>query len=114
MMDQGEIIRRDCFVRDHFMAVIATSSRFWDIFQSLTLTEAEREFEEQKRLFHQIPPLLLEQYRGLYVISHDGRILDAHSDLDTLTNRFFAEHGDMPVYVSKVGGEMREVIDTPF
>lgn len=77
-------------------------------------TPAEREFREQKEAFQRIPPLLLEEYRGRYVISHDGSILDADEDLDTLTSRFFAEHGDMPVFLTKVGGEVREFIDTPF
>jgi len=77
-------------------------------------TASEREFNEQKRLFEQIPPLLLEPYRGLFVISHNGQILDADTDLDALTNRFFVEHGDVPIYLKKIGGQLREVIDTHF
>lgn len=77
-------------------------------------TRVEREFNEQEQAFQQIPPLLLEPYRGQFVVCHDGTVLDSDVDLYTLTNRFFARHGDMPVYITRIGGEVDEVIDTPF
>jgi len=77
-------------------------------------TISEREFQEQKEAFQQIPPLLLEQYRGQFVASRNGNIVDSDSDLDSLVSRFFTRHGDVPVYVTKVGSPIREFFDTPF
>lgn len=100
-------------IKEFDMDLVTGAVKFWSNFQA-PLTDSEREFEEQKKLFENIPPLLLEPYRGLFVISHNGEILDADEKLDTLTNRFFSEHADMPIYVDKIGGQFREVIDTHF
>ena len=59
-------------------------------------------FEQQKAAFGRIPPLLLEPYRGLWVVSVDGRILDSDQDLQTLSKRFFDANGDIDVYITKV------------
>jgi hypothetical protein len=102
------------FLREFDMTLVAGAVKFWADSQAWHLTDSERQFEEQKRLFELIPPLFLEPYRGLFVISHDGEILDTDQNLDALTSRFFAEHGDLPVFLGKVGGQLREVIDTHF
>lgn len=81
---------------------------------STSRSREEREFDEQEQAFRQIPPLLLEPYRGQYVVCQDSNILDSDADLYALTSRFFARHGDMPVYIERIGGEVEEVIDTPF
>jgi len=81
---------------------------------STNLPPEEREFEEQKEAFENIPPLLLEQYRGQFVVAHGGEILDHDSDFAVLTRRFFKQHGDMPVYMTQIGDEAGESIDTPF
>lgn len=78
------------------------------------MTQAEKEFLEQKEDFLNIPPLLLEEYHGQYVVSHNGQILDSDFDLPNLTARFFGQYGDLPVYIDKVGGTIRATIDTPF
>lgn len=81
---------------------------------SSTMTQGEQEFYEQKEAYLAIPPLILAPYKGQYVVVHNGEILDSDSDLPTLTGRFFAEHEDMPIYVTKVGEEIAATIDTPF
>ena len=78
------------------------------------LTESEREFEEQKRLFENIPPLLLEQYRGYFVASRNGEVVDSDADMDCLVDRFFATQGDVPVFITRIGSPIREFVDTPF
>ena len=79
------------------------------------LTPAEREYQEQKEAFEKIPPLLLRQYLGQFVIAYNGRILDSDNDLTTLTRRFFSGRDrDTPVYIAPVGIEEEESIDTPF
>lgn len=78
------------------------------------LTDSEREFAEQQQAFEQIPPLLLEQYRGRFVASMNGRIVDSDEDFVTLTRRFFETFGDVAVYITKIGDDAGIVIDTPF
>lgn len=98
------------------MALVAgVIQRFWTTtFQGQALTESERQFEEQKSLFEQIPPLLLEQYRSRFVASRNGRIVDSDDDFVTLTHRFFENFGDTPVYITKIGHDDGVSIDTPF
>lgn len=112
IIDLSNIVGFPRSVRGQDMAT--PKLKFWLVAQTENLTSSEREFREQERLFQQITPLFLEPYRGLYIAAHDGEIVDSDADLDTLTNRFFTENGDVPVYVTRVGEEMEEVIDTPF
>lgn len=77
-------------------------------------TESEREFNEQKRLFDQIPPLLLRPYEGLFIASRNGEIVDSDADMDILIDRFFSRYGEVPVYIGRIGLPIREFIDTPF
>ena len=79
-----------------------------------TQTQAEIEFREQERMFHEIPPLFLEQYRSRFVASSNGRIVDSDDDFVVLTHRFFETHGDVPVYITMIGHDDGIVIDTPF
>ena|SRR5258706_14835445 len=101
-------------LRDQNMGFVAGAIKYWAIPGALPLTDSERQFEEQKRLFNQIAPLFLAPYRGLFVISRNGEIVDAHEDMDVLIRRFFSENGDVPIYLEKIGGQIREVIDTHF
>ncbi len=78
------------------------------------LSRAEMEFKQQEQAFRRILPLELVAFAGEYVVSRDGSIVDHDVDLPTLTNRFFSQYGDVPVYVTKIGEEESEVIDTPF
>jgi hypothetical protein len=84
------------------------------ISQPQPATESEREFENQKRLFEQILPLFLEPYRGQFVVSSNGRILDSDEDFVALTHRFFGRFGDVPAYITKIGDDEGISIDTPF
>jgi len=72
------------------------------------------ELEQQERAFLRIPPAELERYQGQFVISCNGKIMDSDSDLTKLGRRFFSEHGDVPAYITKVGGPMEFTIRTPF
>lgn len=76
-------------------------------------SQQEIEFQQQKDAFLDIPPQNLAQYQDQYVVSHNGEILDHDQDLPTLTARFFTAHGDIPVYISKVGQEEDQWIVTP-
>ena len=106
----ADIVESQYFIGGHEMSTPSVMINLRP--QNLTL--AEREFEEQERLFEQIPPLLLEPYRGQFVASMDGQIVDSDEDLATLSRRFFETHGDMAVFMTKVGEEFDVVIDTPF
>jgi hypothetical protein len=77
------------------------------------LSEMDREFEQQKAAFKEIPPLILAQYQGQFVVSLNGEIVDSDLHLPTLTNRFINVHGDVPVYITKVGGRQRVLLRTP-
>jgi hypothetical protein len=78
------------------------------------LTTSEMRFQEQKQAFMEIPPLLLEQYRGHFVASLNGRIVDHDSDYVTLVHRFFGNFGDVAAFITKIGERHVAVIDTPF
>jgi hypothetical protein len=81
------------------------------------LSPSEREFREQRQAYflkNEREPLFLEPYRGQYVVSHNGAVLDHDFDLPTLTNRFFSQHEDMPIYIARVDSPIRFIIDTPF
>jgi hypothetical protein len=96
------------------MTLVAGPMIFWMDFPAQKLTDSEREFEEQKRLFQRNLPLLLEQYRGQFVASRNGDIVDSDEDFVTLTHRFFQNAGDVPVYITKIGEDEGIFIETPF
>ncbi len=77
------------------------------------MAKGTRKFEEQKRLFEEIPKLLLEQYRGRFVASRNGRIVDSDEDFAVLWERFFTTFGDVPAYITKIGDDPGIMIDTP-
>lgn len=73
------------------------------------------EFEREKRAFMAISPFSLAPYRGRYVTSRGGTIIDSDPDLAVLVGRVFRQYGDVPVYVTKVGQASADVrFDTPF
>jgi|SRR6185295_16922828 len=71
-------------------------------------------FELQKTAFEAIPPLLLCQYFGKWVVSKDGQIVDSDKDLQKLSGRFFGVNGRVDVYICRVGIEEPTLIRTPF
>jgi hypothetical protein len=75
---------------------------------------AETEYERQERLFHMISQAVLGQYQGQFVVSRNGEIVDSDTDLTRLGRRFFGEHGDVSVYITKAGGPIEVTIATPF
>lgn len=74
---------------------------------------ADLEFRQQKDAFKRIPPHVLVSYRGQFVASCNGEIVDSDENLAELTRRFFGEHGDVPVYMTRVGEPIRITISTP-
>lgn len=73
------------------------------------------EFWLEKQAFGMIPNDRLMQYEGMFVASKDGNIVDSDPELEVLTDRFFSKFGDVPVYMTKVGGDEDDLrIDTPF
>ena len=75
-------------------------------------SHAETDFERQKRLFLGIPLTDRERYRGRFVVSCDGVIVDDDADLVELTHRFFDRHGKVPVYITRIGRPIR--MPSPF
>ena len=71
------------------------------------------EFQEQKEAFNRIPPSALLEYRGRFIASRNGQIVDSDSNLAALTRRFFREHGDVPVFITKVGEPIYLTSATP-
>lgn len=71
------------------------------------------DFERQKAAFKAIPPLIRERYRGQFIASYNGAIVDCDVDLPSLTNRFFSKYGDVPVYITRIGGRQRVLLRTP-
>jgi len=96
------------------MAVMAGIIKIWGDFKAPSITESERNFREQKSAFINIPPLALEQYRGHFVASLNGRIVDHDADYVSLVHRFFGTFGDTAVFITKIGERPLAVIDTPF
>jgi hypothetical protein len=96
------------------MSVTPDPVMWWFDDESPNVTLSEIEFQEQKRMFNEIPPLLLEQYRGMFVASRNGQIVDSDADFTTLAHRFFQNFGDVAVYVTKIGHDDGVFIDTPF
>lgn len=74
----------------------------------------DTEFERQKEAFKSIPPIFLAPYRGQFVAACNGAIVDSDNDLGALGRRFFEKHGDVPVYMTKVGDTIMVRIPTPF
>ena len=71
------------------------------------------EFEEQKRAFDAIPAQHLAQYGGRFVASRDGEIVDSDETLATLTRRFFQDHGDVAVYITRIGAPIQFRLSSP-
>lgn len=78
-----------------------------------TRSGVDAEFDQQKAAFNEIPPLVLMPYNGLFVASFNGEIVDSDPNLPSLTNRFFSQYGDVPVYITRVGGRKRVLFRTP-
>ena len=72
-------------------------------------------FEREKRAFVALSPFALAPYRGQYVVSRGGTIIDSDRDLSALADRVFRQYGDVPVYITRVGHDAGDVrFDTPF
>jgi hypothetical protein len=80
----------------------------------ILITPSLDAFEIQKAQFRQIPPLSLAPYSGKWVVSKDGAIVDSDDDLQRLSGRFFGMHGDVDVYIAKIGNQAAAFIRTPF
>lgn len=62
-------------------------------------------FERERDAFQGLLPTLLMNYAGRYVAIHGGRYAgDGQTDTE-VARAFFAQHGDVPVYIGFVGSE---------
>ena len=97
---------------------ISVRANFWqEEEQEEEVDPSEAQFRQQRDAFIRrsvSEPLFLAPYQGLFVVSQDGQIVDSDVSLNALTARFFAKHGDMPVYATRIGGVTEERIETPF
>ncbi|MEE8584157.1 MAG: hypothetical protein V3T83_04825 [Acidobacteriota bacterium] len=103
----GGMTPRGEFLMDFYVEALAVPEQTVEV-------RSETEFERQKYLFERIPPLYLAQYRGRYVACCDGAVLDHDLSLVELTHRFFAEHGEVPVYITRVEPGQPVLMATPF
>ena len=79
------------------------------------LAPGDLEFWLEKQAFEMIPKDRLTPNEGMFIASKDGNVVDSDTNLEALTDRFFRQFGDVPVYMTKVGGAENELrIDTPF
>ena len=78
------------------------------------LPPRDLEFWLERTAFRMIPSSELAQYEGRYVASVSGRIVESDSSLAALAVKFIRHHGDVAVYMTKIGPEEEERIDTPF
>ncbi len=88
----------------------------WVIDTHANINTAEEEYIRQKEAFLRrsiSEPLLLAPYRGRFVASRDGQIVDSDIDLAAVTNRFFSQYGDVPVYIGRVDGRRKVFLDSP-
>jgi hypothetical protein len=76
-------------------------------------SQYDLEFEQQKRLFERLSPEELEPYQGEFVASRNGRIVGHDTDIVALTSWFFAEHGNVAVYMTRIGEPVRITLRTP-
>lgn len=70
------------------------------------------EFEKQREAFKEIPPLVLVPYRGQFVASRDGVIVECDTDLVELTRKFVERYGNVAVYITRIGKPIK--MRTPF
>ncbi len=78
-----------------------------------TQVPGQGSFEKQKRAFQAISPKALSAYDGRFVVARNGRVVDSDENLSTLTRRFFGRHGDVDVYVTRIG-KRPVTVATPF
>ena len=105
---QPEIIGSAGTVR-FFLGTSVGASSTW-----ISTATNDDPFERQKAAFQAIPPIILVPYSGEWVVSRDGQIVDHDTDLQVLSNRFFTAHGDVDVFIIKVGQRRSSRIRTPF
>ena len=73
------------------------------------------EFEREKQAFLALSPFALAPYRGQYVASRSGTIIDSDRDLSVLVTRVFQTNANLPVYITRLEPDAGDVrFDTPF
>jgi|ERR1700733_8707699 hypothetical protein len=83
------------------------SARQHRVVASLRPEASNPGFEQQKAAFRRIPESERERYKGRFVVSRDGVIVDHDIDLVELGRRFFGQHGKVPVYITRIGKPVR-------
>lgn len=72
---------------------------------SILTNEREKAFQKEYEAFLSMSEKDKQKYNGKYVVIHDGKVADVDIDESKLVSRFFKKHGNVRVYIDKVGGE---------
>jgi hypothetical protein len=65
--------------------------------------------------FERVKGQLMSQYAGRYVAFMAGEVVDSDWDRSTLAQRFYQQHGNVPVCIAEVSEEQETIqITTPF
>ena len=59
-------------------------------------------WEREYQAFLRLKPQLLATHDGLYVVVHNGQVIDSGPDDVTLALQFFAHHGNIPIHIGRV------------
>jgi hypothetical protein len=71
----------------------------------LNLSAANGKWQREYQAFLRLKPQLMTEYRGQYVVVHEGVVVDSGSDKIALALRFFAQHGNVPIHIGLVTNE---------
>jgi hypothetical protein len=98
--------------RHYEISVISASGTIRFYAQQDTDTR-HAEYSEQKEAFEAIPAHRLSRYADMWVIARNGEIVASNSDLNKMTAQYFRRAGDIAVYITRIGGEPEDYIDSP-
>jgi hypothetical protein len=92
----------------------------WSVFVGLSIRFGAqdrpeiRAFNAERAAFDALRPTLERSHRGQFVAIHGGAAVDFDTSRDELIKRFFAQFGDVPVYVGYIGESPVVYQVTPF
>ena len=120
-VDHGEAIGRTMFVVHSGMVQLGETVTFHCFvapggtrLDTEPLSPKELDYWFEKQAFEMIPRDQLAQYAGKFVASKNGIIVRSDTELEHLTEWFFSQYGDVPVYITQIGDDFEVRIDTPF
>src|SRR3989304_5710983 len=83
----------------------ASNNFFVSIFNSLSVSISDNlsAFRKEQQAFQAMREELKKEYAGKYVAIHGGRVVDSNTDESALIGRFYKTHGNVSVYIDKIG-----------